>query len=441
MSLGRRTTNYRGYLTETTFDVARDEFVEFGASARASNRCAAAGGGRPDPPRPAADRGAPPCRARQSPRLPLQPRRAITGAAGLRRLPDQQPRRSLRRVALRLRGLRHRARGRRLADGPLGVRDPRRLLGLGRRQRHRGQPLGALPGARGFPGGPADLQPRGALLDPEGRPHPAARGDAGRLHARRRDRSRRARGGARSAPRRAGDRGAHLRDDGPRRARRHRRRPRPPRCVRLRSRAPFRPRRRRAERDGAALRRRRPGRAPPELPPRDRQHLDLGPQDDRHPDAVRRAGRPAAARRPGRVGDRLPPLERHDADGLAQRPRRARALGPAATATASTAIAPTSAAASPAPTGWPRRCAPPPSRCCATRSRSPWCSRSRRSRSSGRYQLACHRGEAHAIVMPNVTDTLLVRFLADYLGWWRSAPRSAVDGSGSAEPARARYRA
>ena len=28
MSLGRRTTNYRGYLTETTFDVARDEFVE-----------------------------------------------------------------------------------------------------------------------------------------------------------------------------------------------------------------------------------------------------------------------------------------------------------------------------------------------------------------------------------------------------------------------------
>ena len=49
----------------------------------------------------------------------------------------------------------------------------------------------------------------------------------------------------------------------------------------------------------------------------------------------------------------------------------------------------------------------------------------------GTYQLACHRGEAHAIVMPNVTDTLLVRFLADYLGWWRSAPRSAADGRGS----------
>jgi histidine decarboxylase len=42
------------------------------------------------------------------------------------------------------------------------------------------------------------------------------------------------------------------------------------------------------------------------------------------------------------------------------------------------------------------------------------------------YQLACHRGEAHAIVMPNVTDTLLDRFLADYLGWWRSAVRSAA---------------
>lgn len=37
------------------------------------------------------------------------------------------------------------------------------------------------------------------------------------------------------------------------------------------------------------------------------------------------------------------------------------------------------------------------------------------------YQLACHRGEAHAIVMPNVTDALLDRFLADYRSWWRSA--------------------
>ena len=35
-----------------------------------------------------------------------------------------------------------------------------------------------------------------------------------------------------------------------------------------------------------------------------------------------------------------------------------------------------------------------------------------------RYQLACHRGEAHAIIMPNVTATLIDRFAADYLGWW-----------------------
>jgi histidine decarboxylase len=36
------------------------------------------------------------------------------------------------------------------------------------------------------------------------------------------------------------------------------------------------------------------------------------------------------------------------------------------------------------------------------------------------YQLACHRGEAHAIVMPNVTDALLSRFAGDYLGWWNT---------------------
>ena len=35
-----------------------------------------------------------------------------------------------------------------------------------------------------------------------------------------------------------------------------------------------------------------------------------------------------------------------------------------------------------------------------------------------RYQLACHRGEAHAIIMPNVTTVLIDRFAADYLGWW-----------------------
>jgi len=34
------------------------------------------------------------------------------------------------------------------------------------------------------------------------------------------------------------------------------------------------------------------------------------------------------------------------------------------------------------------------------------------------YQLACYRDEAHAIVMPNVTDALIERFVADYLAWW-----------------------
>jgi histidine decarboxylase len=42
------------------------------------------------------------------------------------------------------------------------------------------------------------------------------------------------------------------------------------------------------------------------------------------------------------------------------------------------------------------------------------------------YQLACHRSEAHAIVMPNVTDQLLSRFAADYLGWWE-AKRTGAD--------------
>ncbi len=37
----------------------------------------------------------------------------------------------------------------------------------------------------------------------------------------------------------------------------------------------------------------------------------------------------------------------------------------------------------------------------------------------GRYQLACHRGQAHAVVMPNVGDTLIDRFLKDYATWWR----------------------
>ena len=33
------------------------------------------------------------------------------------------------------------------------------------------------------------------------------------------------------------------------------------------------------------------------------------------------------------------------------------------------------------------------------------------------YQLACYKGQAHAIVMPNVTDALLDRFVVDYRDW------------------------
>ena len=36
------------------------------------------------------------------------------------------------------------------------------------------------------------------------------------------------------------------------------------------------------------------------------------------------------------------------------------------------------------------------------------------------YQLACNKGEAHAIVMPNVTDALIGRFVSDYLAWWKA---------------------
>lgn len=36
------------------------------------------------------------------------------------------------------------------------------------------------------------------------------------------------------------------------------------------------------------------------------------------------------------------------------------------------------------------------------------------------YQLACHRGQAHAIVMPNVTDALLGRFITDFAEWWKA---------------------
>jgi histidine decarboxylase len=37
------------------------------------------------------------------------------------------------------------------------------------------------------------------------------------------------------------------------------------------------------------------------------------------------------------------------------------------------------------------------------------------------YQLACHRGKAHAIIMPSVTDALIERFTMDYIAWFRTA--------------------
>jgi histidine decarboxylase len=36
------------------------------------------------------------------------------------------------------------------------------------------------------------------------------------------------------------------------------------------------------------------------------------------------------------------------------------------------------------------------------------------------YQLACNNGDAHAIVMPSVTEELLGRFAVEYLKWWKS---------------------
>jgi histidine decarboxylase len=46
-----------------------------------------------------------------------------------------------------------------------------------------------------------------------------------------------------------------------------------------------------------------------------------------------------------------------------------------------------------------------------------------------RYQLACHRGEAHAIIMPNVDESLIGEFVLDYLTWWAGAAPS-VHGIG-----------
>ena len=42
------------------------------------------------------------------------------------------------------------------------------------------------------------------------------------------------------------------------------------------------------------------------------------------------------------------------------------------------------------------------------------------------YQLACCKGLAHAIVMPNVTEALLDRFSSDYLRWMATRPATAA---------------
>jgi hypothetical protein len=34
------------------------------------------------------------------------------------------------------------------------------------------------------------------------------------------------------------------------------------------------------------------------------------------------------------------------------------------------------------------------------------------------YQLACYKGAAHIVVMPNVSESLLAQFAADYGDWW-----------------------
>jgi histidine decarboxylase len=39
------------------------------------------------------------------------------------------------------------------------------------------------------------------------------------------------------------------------------------------------------------------------------------------------------------------------------------------------------------------------------------------------YQLACIKGQTRAVVMPNVGDALIDRFLADYGAWWRRAAK------------------
>jgi histidine decarboxylase len=41
-------------------------------------------------------------------------------------------------------------------------------------------------------------------------------------------------------------------------------------------------------------------------------------------------------------------------------------------------------------------------------------------------QPACRRSEAHAIIMPNATDALLSRFVAEYAAWREAKPPVAA---------------
>jgi hypothetical protein len=38
----------------------------------------------------------------------------------------------------------------------------------------------------------------------------------------------------------------------------------------------------------------------------------------------------------------------------------------------------------------------------------------------------CYKGEAHVVVMPNVTMALLERFMVDYVNWWGSAANGTL---------------
>ena len=423
MSLGRRTTNYRGYLTETTFDVARDEFVE---SALPLAPTIAA-------PQPEADGpihrvlGETEARLRVAHANHLGYPYNLVGASPV---PPDFGDYLINNLGDPYAGSHYASEVCALEREAVAwlmdlweCDDPRRLLGLGRRQRHRGQPLGALPGARGLPGGPADLQPRGALLDPEGRPHPAAsrrRRSTARPTARStstlsRRRSKRTAASRLIVALTCGTtvRGAHDDIGGV--------------LARLDA-AGIGAERRFVHVDGALNAMVLPfvDDAPAALRPSFRHAIDsistsghkmIGTPMPcgvlvarrRHVDRVASAIAYLRSNDTTLMGSRnghavlalWARLHGHGADGyradvrgcLARADRLAAALRAAGVPVLRNPLSLTVVFPEPGES--------------IVRT----------------YQLACHRGEAHAIVMPNVTDALLDRFLADYLGWWRSAPR------------------